>query len=177
MNKIWQSRIRVSVLFVLAVYLVQPTTWSAESFELQNGDRVAFLGDALIEQEQYAGWIELMMTAAFPELDVTFRNLGWSADTPSGTSRFGLSLLPAGREPADEGWKQLLKQLEFTRPTVIVFGYGMASSLEGGIEGVAAFTQDYQRLIDATQRIHPGLRCVFLAPRGRLSGSHEKTQA
>ena len=177
MKKLWQSRIRVSVLFVSAVCLVQPTTWSAESFQLQNGDRVAFLGDALIEQEQYAGWIELMMTAAFPELDVTFRNLGWSADTPSGTSRFGLSLLPAGREPADEGWKQLLKQLEFTRPTVIVFGYGMASSLEGGIEGVAAFTQDYQRLIDATQRIHPGLRCVFLSPLGRLSGSHEKTQA
>ena len=24
------------------------------------------------EQEQYAGWIELMMTAAFPDRDVTF---------------------------------------------------------------------------------------------------------
>ena len=50
----------------------------------------------------------------------------------------------------------------------------MASSLEDGIEGVAAFTQDYQRLIDATQRIHPGLRCVFLSPLGHLSESHEK---
>ena len=68
MKKLWQSKICVSVLFVSTACLVQPTTWSAESFELQNGDRVAFLGDALIEQEQYAGWIELMMTAAFPAL-------------------------------------------------------------------------------------------------------------
>ena len=176
MNQLWQSRICISVLFVSAVCLVQPTTRSAESFGLQNGDRVAFLGDALIEQEQYVGWIELMMTAAFPERDVTFRNLGWSADTPSGTSRCGLSLLPAGREPADEGWKQLLKQLDFVRPTVIVFGYGMASSLEGGMKGVTTFTKDYQRLIDATQQMQPGLRYVFLSPLGRLSNSHNKTQ-
>ena len=176
MNVLRQGKISVATLFVLTALLGHSTTCPAESFELKNGDRVAFLGDALIEQEQYAGWIELMMTAAFPDRDVTFRNLGWSADTPSGTSRCGLSLLPAGREPADEGWKQLLKQLEFVRPTVIVFGYGMASSLEGGMKGVAAFTKDYQRLIDATQQMQQGLRYVFLSPLGRFPDSNNETR-
>ena len=145
MNMLWQGKISVATLFVLTALLGHSTTCPAESFELQDGDRVAFLGDALIEQEQYAGWIEVMMTTAFPDRDVTFRNLGWSADTPSGISRCGLSLLPAGREPADEGWKQLLKQIEFVRPTVIVFGYGMASSLEGGMKSCLLYTSPSPR--------------------------------
>ena len=176
MDGLWQSRLSVSVLFVLGTCVGQANAWGAETFDFRDGDRVVFLGDALVEQEQYAGWIELMMTAAFPERDVTFRNLGWSADTPSGKSRFGLSLLPAGRAPADEGWKQLVKQLEFIRPTVIVFGYGMASSLEGGIEGVAAFTKEYQRLIHTAEQLQPGVRCVFLSPLGSLSDTHQKNQ-
>ena len=176
MDGLWQSRLSVSVLFVLGTCVGQANAWGAETFDFRDGDRVVFLGDALVEQEQYAGWIELMMTAAFPERHVTFRNLGWSADTPSGKSRFGLSLLPAGRAPVDEGWKQLVKQLEFIRPTVIVFGYGMASSLEGGIEGVAAFTKEYQRLIHTAERLQPGVRCVFLSPLGSLSDTHQKNQ-
>ena len=176
MDGLWQSRLSVSVLFVLGTCVGQANAWGAETFDFRDGDRVVFLGDALVEQEQYAGWIELMMTAAFPEQDVTFRNLGWSADTPSGKSRFGLSLLPAGRAPAGEGWKQLVKQLEFIRPTVIVFGYGMASSLEGGIEGVAAFAKEYQRLIHTAERLQPGVRCVFLSPLGSLSDTHQKNQ-
>ena len=176
MDGLWQSRLSVSVLFVLGTCVGQANAWGAETFDFRDGDRVVFLGDALVEQEQYAGWIELMMTAAFPERDVTFRNLGWNADTPSGKSRFGLSLLPAGRAPADEGWKQLVKQLEFIRPTVIVFGYGMASSLEGGIEGVAAFTKEYQRLIHTAEQLQPGVRCVFLSPLGSLSDTHQKNQ-
>ena len=176
MDGLWQSRLSVSVLFVLGTCVGQANAWGAETFDFRDGDRVVFLGDALVEQEQYAGWIELMMTAAFPERHVTFRNLGWSADTPSGKSRFGLSLLPAGRAPADEGWKQLVKQLEFIRPTVIVFGYGMASSLEGGIEGVATFAKEYQRLIHTAERLQPGVRCVFLSPLGGLSDTHQKNQ-
>ena len=100
MDGLWQSRLSVSVLFVLGTCVGQANAWGAETFDFRDGDRVVFLGDALVEQEQYAGWIELMMTAAFPEQHVTFRNLGWIADTPSGKSRFGLSLLPAGRAPA-----------------------------------------------------------------------------
>jgi putative heme-binding domain-containing protein len=132
-------------------------------FELKSGDRVAFVGDTFIEREQYEGWIELMLTTRFPDRDVTFRNLGWSADTPAGDSRFGRSLLQAGREPADEGWNQLVRQIEETKPTVVFFGYGMASSFDGE-SGLARFKADYNRLLDVVERVSPGARIVLLPP-------------
>ena len=61
---------------------------SPGAFDLRGGDRVVFLSDGLVEQEQFSGWIELMLTTTFPDADVTFRNLEWSADTSAGDSRF-----------------------------------------------------------------------------------------
>ncbi|MBI5772059.1 MAG: c-type cytochrome [Verrucomicrobia bacterium] len=132
-------------------------------FELKDGDRVVFLGDALIETEQRHGWIETMLTSRFPDRNVTFRNLGWSGDTPAGVSRVGLSLLQAGYEPADEGWNQLLKQIEEAKPTVVFLGYGMASSLETAAER-AKFRADYLKLLNALAAKAPGARVVVLSP-------------
>ncbi len=132
-------------------------------FELRDGDRVIFIGDTFIEREQEFGWIELMLTAQFPDRNVTFRNLGWSADTPAGDSRFGLSLLQAGHEPADEGWNQLVKQLDEAKPTVVFVGYGMASSFDGEA-GLPKFKAGYNRLLDTIEKISPGVRLVLLSP-------------
>ena len=135
----------------------------AAVLDLKDGDRVVFLGDTLIEREQQAGWIETMLTARFGARSVTFRNLGWSADTPAGDARFGLSMLQAGKEPADEGWQQLVRQLEDAKPTVVFLGYGMASSFSGEA-GLPAFRADYLRLLDTLERISPGVRLVLLSP-------------
>ena len=126
-------------------------------FELREGDRVAFLGDAFIEREQYEGWVELAATTAFADRNVTFRNLGWSGDTPAGASRCGLSLLQAGLEPPDEGWRQLVNQLETYKPSVLITGYGMASSLPGG-QPPEEFRRDFERLLDQAK----GMRVVVL---------------
>jgi putative heme-binding domain-containing protein len=127
------------------------------------GDRVILLGDAFVEGEQYQGWIEVMLTSRFPDRNVTFRNLGWSGDTPVGDSRFGLSLLQAGREPTDEGWKQLVKQLTEARPTVAFIGYGMASSFDGAA-GLAKFRADYAKLLETLESVAPGVRLVLVGP-------------
>ena len=133
------------------------------AFELRDGDRVAFLGDAFAEREQYEGWIEMAATTRFPDRSVSFRNLGWSADTPAGDSRCGLSLLQAGHEPAGEGWRQLQNQLATYRPTLLITGYGMASSLPGG-QTPEEFHRDFTRLLDHAATL-PGLRVwVFGAP-------------
>ncbi len=145
---------------------------SSPPFALQKGDRVVFLGDTLIEREQASGWVELMLTSRFADRDITFRNLGWSGDTPAGDARFGLSLLQAGREPADEGWRQLVKQIEEAKPTVVFLGYGMASSFDGET-GLTKFRADFNRLLDTIQRLSPGVRMVLLSPlpHGRLGGA------
>lgn len=160
------------------VSLLLSTTRRAlsSSFEFKEGERVVLLGDALIEQEQYAGWIEVMLTTAFADRNVTFRNLGWNADTPNGESRFGLSLLQAGNEPDDEGWKQLVAQLELTKPTVVILGYGMASALERGKSGLDNFTSDYERLVATIKTINPDARFVFLSPIRRTDNAiHSET--
>ncbi len=156
----------LSFLLAALVAAAMPAMRAAETaapFELRAGDRVVFLGDTVVEREQQQGWIELMLTARFPDRAVTFRNLGWSADTPAGDSRFGLSLLQAGREPADEGWQNLVKQIEETKPTVAFLGYGMASSFDGEA-GLAKFKADYGRLLDTLNRVSPGVRLVLLTP-------------
>lgn len=97
-----RSLLRSALFVFLALTAARAADPTAPRLELREGDRVVFLGDTLIEREQYHGWIELMLTARAADRNVTFRNLGWSADTPTGTSRTGLSLMQAGREPADE---------------------------------------------------------------------------
>ena len=132
-------------------------------FVLNEGDLVIFLGDGLIEGERSAGWIELMLTTQFPGKNVTFRNLGWSADTPAGDSRRGLSQFQAGWDPPGEGWKQLLHQLDETKPAVVMIGYGMASSFAGEA-GLAGFKTDYIRLLDAIGQRSPRPRVILIGP-------------
>ncbi|MBP8256972.1 MAG: HEAT repeat domain-containing protein, partial [Opitutaceae bacterium] len=159
-------RLRAPLSFlVLFLGLISiPGRLAAEApFELREGDRVVFIGDRLIEGEQEAGWIELMLTTQFPDRSVTFRNLGWNGDTPAGESRASLSLIQAGREPPDEGWRQLVRQIEETKPTVALIGYGMASSFAGEA-GLPAFKEQMNRLLDELERVSPGVRVVLLAP-------------
>ena len=107
----FRSLLHSALIAFLALTAASAATPAAR-FELRDGDRVVFLGDTLIEREQYHGWIELMLSARSTDRRVTFRNLGWSADTPAGVSRTGLSPMQAAREPANEGWIQLQQQIQ-----------------------------------------------------------------
>ena len=127
-------------------------------FELRSGDRVVFLGDTLMEREQSYGYLEAALTRHFPDRNVTFRNLGWSADTVLGVSR-------AGFDAPEKGFDRLKEQLTALKPTVVFLGYGMAQSFAGPA-GVAAFTNDLNKLIATIQEISKGedLRFVILSP-------------
>jgi putative heme-binding domain-containing protein len=48
---------------------------------LRAGDRVVLVGGALAERQQHDGWLETRLQLAWPELGLSFRNLGFSADT------------------------------------------------------------------------------------------------
>jgi putative heme-binding domain-containing protein len=155
------------VLAVFFALLALPTAHStpraSDALALRSGDRVVLLGDTLIEREQFSGWVELMLTSRFPAADVRFRNLGWSADTPAGASRTGLSLRQAGREGPDEGWDLLRGQLRDTAPSVVLVGYGMANSFDGA-DGLPRFLSEYRRLLDTLATDFPEARVVLLTP-------------
>ncbi|MBI3417783.1 MAG: hypothetical protein HY043_21030 [Verrucomicrobia bacterium] len=145
----------------------KPATTRAENkptlpkFELLNGDRVVFLGDTLIEREQSYGYVEARLTVRWPTNNITFRNLGWSADTLTGRSRVSFDW----SKPESEWFANLKSQIAAVKPTVAFLGYGMASSFDGEA-GLPKFKSDLRKLMDAIQEIagEKKVRFVLLGP-------------
>src|SRR5438477_1714319 len=131
--------------FALFAALWLPARAAApEPFELQDGDRVLFIGDTFFEREVDYGHIETRLTAAFPDRNVTFRNLGWAADTPLGRSRASFDW----NKPEDEWLKRVKEQVALVKPTVAFLSYGMTASFTGEA-GIPKFKADISRLMDA----------------------------
>src|SRR5581483_12333858 len=93
-------------------------------FELRDGDRVVLLGSALIEYEQFHGYLETELLVRSPGRKLTFRNLGWSGDTVRGNARTSGYQNP-------EGLARLLREVKELKPTVLFLGYGMNESFAG----------------------------------------------
>jgi putative heme-binding domain-containing protein len=53
---------------------------SGASFRFEPDDTVCLLGNGLAERMQHHGWLETRLQARLPNLGLTFRNLGFSAD-------------------------------------------------------------------------------------------------
>ena len=158
------NALRPLAVLAVAVLSITPLRLSAQltnAFELRDGDRVVLVGDTLVERERADGHIEYLLTTQFPERNVTFRNLGWSADTPLGQARVGFD-----HSKTSEAWfQQLTNSVAQLKPTVVLLGYGMASSFAGEA-GLPKFMADLGKLIDAIQQ-NAGdtkLRWVLLSP-------------
>src|SRR5262245_36574299 len=168
--RVLKSLILIALGGALVVPAVRPAVAAANpngrpaSFELRDGDRVVFLGDTLMEREKDYAYVELMMTLRFPDRNITFRNLGWSADTPEGQSRASFDW----SKGSAEWFRQLIEQLKQVQPTVVVLGYGMANSFDGEA-GLEKFTVSYNKLIDAILGLNQETRFILLSPI-----SHEK---
>ena len=118
--------------------------------------RVVFLGDTLIERAQEYGYLEYAFHQAFPKRQLTYRNLGWSADTLEGVSRASFDHLTE-----EKGWPHLLEHVGQANPDVIVLGYGMAESFAGGA-GLSAFEANYENLIETLIELTPERELQFL---------------
>src|SRR5579872_763029 len=134
----------VSLLSWLLLGVSCLSGWSQPkpSLELHEGDRVVLVGDTLIEREQTHGYVEQRLTVRYPGGNILFRNLGWSADTPMGESRASFDFDKPGA-----GLEQLKKQVAAVQPTVVLVGYGMASSFKGEA-GLPEFKTGMNKLLD-----------------------------
>jgi len=137
-----------------SVPAADPTPPPAAKFELLDGDRVVFLGNTLIEREQKYGYWELMLTMAWPDRNITFRNLGWSGDTVWGESR-------AGFGTQADGFKALVEQVNAAKPTVIFVGYGNVEAFDGE-KGLPKFIEGFDKLLDVLEATKA--RIVLLGP-------------
>ena len=172
-----RSRYTHFALFgVAALLLTASTSAAANPFELRDGDRVVLLGDGLIEREQRAGYVETMLTTAWPNRNVTFRNLGFAGDTPRGESRvgFGSDENTGGWRPPQKrdprfGFTKLLQQVKEAWPTVIVVGYGSAAAFDDAL--VAAFPKELGELLDELAKLDVRLVLLTPTPHERLNSS------
>jgi lysophospholipase L1-like esterase len=114
---------------------------SADPFRFKDGDRVVFLGSTLIEREQKYGYWEYALTLRSLDVNVTFRNLGWSGDTVWGEARNGFDESP-------KGFERLVALTTELKPTVIVVCYGHNESFAGP-DGVGRFADGLKKLLDA----------------------------
>lgn len=124
---------------------------------IRDGDRVLFLGATFMERMQDGDYLETELTSRLHERTVTFRNLGWSGDTVAGIARavFGT--------PA-QGFTRLTKDVNGTRPTVVILCYGGNEAHEGPA-GLPAFETNTRKLLDNLEKLTS--RIVFLAPLGQ----------
>jgi hypothetical protein len=132
-------------------------TANQPKFELHDGDRVVFLGNTLIERAQKYGYWETMLTARYPNKNITFRNLGWSGDTVWAESR-GIF------DPPAVGYKRMIEHVGRLKPTVIFVGYGNNEAFAGKA-GLPAFIKQYNTLLDDLTRVSAkGVRFVLVSP-------------
>lgn len=126
----------------------------ASLVRLKAGDRIVFIGSALVEREQRYGYWEFALTAGLAGKAIQVRNLGWSGDTVFGEAQAGFG------SPAD-GFRHLKEHVLSLKPTVIVVGYGRNESFEGP-SGLPRFVAGLNTLLDALAP--SGARFVLLSP-------------
>jgi len=78
-----------------------------EEIKIKPGDRLCIVGDSITEAKKYCKFIEVYLTACYPELKTEVLQLGWSG------------------EVAPSFFRRMRTDLEPFKPTVVTLYYGM----------------------------------------------------
>ena len=65
----------------LLCFLLALASSASAQLELKKGDHIAIVGSGLADRQQHHGWLELLIHKAYPDLELTVRNLGFAAAT------------------------------------------------------------------------------------------------
>lgn len=131
-------------------------------------NRVVLLGGTMISRMDNHGFLETAITVAWPQHDISFRNLGWPGDDVFGTARseFGSAqntrswMPPKGQRGF--GFEKLKEQLAEAQPTTLVVGYGEEAAYADSEEKMKNFELGYRNLIEELEGT--GAKLVLLAP-------------
>jgi len=73
------SRLIAAVLVALWLSPAAPAQDSA-GLKLEKGDHISLVGNTLADRMQHLGWLETLLQSRYPNQELVFRNLGFSAD-------------------------------------------------------------------------------------------------
>lgn len=105
--------------------------------ELCQGDHVCLIGNTLADRMQHSAWLETLVHQRFPDLDLTWRNLGFAGDE-----------LTMRHRSQDFGTPQ--EWLERTEADVVLAFFGFNESFAGEA-GLGKFRDDLRRFIQDTR--------------------------
>ncbi|MGO9469814.1 MAG: PVC-type heme-binding CxxCH protein [Isosphaeraceae bacterium] len=127
-------------LMLAGALLVPATTGRAadvpgqpSKLELKTGDRIILIGNTLAERMQYYGHFETLLHSRFPEFELVFHNLGYSADE--------VVLRPRQAHFSDHG-----HTLKDEKPDVLIAAFGFNESFAGP-SGLKQFASDLESFI------------------------------
>ena len=123
-------------------------------FTFQDGDHVCLVGATFIERAQLSEHLETALAGAAGQRRITFRNLGWSADTAFAESR-GIFDAPAA------GYLRMVEHIRAEEPTVVFVCYGQNEALTAGMTP-ENFTRQLGQFLD--ELAASGIPCVLLSP-------------
>jgi lysophospholipase L1-like esterase len=126
---------------------------SAQTFALQEGDRVVFYGDSITDQRLYTTFAETYVVTRFPKLDVTFVHSGWGGDRVTG----------GGGGPIDVRiWRDILPY----NPTVVTIMLGMNDGRYRAFDQTFfdEFSTGFKHIVDTLKRQLPGVRITAIVP-------------
>lgn len=136
MTSICQAWWKVVVAAALCVLPMSRHATAATPLKLEQGDRIILIGNTLAERMQRFGHWESLLHSRFPNLQLTVRNLGWSADE--------LTVRLRSKDFKDHG-----HTLNDHKPDVILAFFGFNESF-GGEAGLAKFKNDLNNFIKET---------------------------
>ena len=109
----------------------------ATKLKLERGDRIVLIGNTFAERMGRFGNFETLLATRLPELQLTLRCMGWSADTPT-------------IQPRPLNFGDMHTHLAEQKADVVLLCFGMNESFEGAI-GLPKFLSELQSLIESMQ--------------------------
>ena len=139
---------------------VIPAKVRTAPFQFEDGDHVVFVGATFVERAQLSEHLEATLAGTCGDKHVTFRNLGWSADTVFADSR-GIFDKP------DVGYLRMVEHIRAEEPTVAFICYGQNEALTAGMTP-EQYSQQLGRLLD--ELAASGIACVTRSMFATFSG-------
>lgn len=133
---------------------------TVDPLKLDDGDRVAFLGNSFFEHALDHDHIETTLALRWAEKNIVFRNLGWDGDTVYGHSRAGGRRRAVFGDP-EEGFRIMVDHVRSLEPTVVFVAYGFNESFKGK-QGIEPFRKRLLRLLSEITR--NSAKIVLLSP-------------
>ena len=118
----------------LAIALGLGAATTGNALELNKGDHVVLIGNALAERMQHHGWLESYAQASMPDKELVFRNQGFGGDK-------------VNNRPRNNGFPSADAYLEISKADVILAFWGYNESFDNSPD---AYRADLAKWIDET---------------------------